>query len=333
MKVCIVTEGGSKIGYGHITRCISLYQGFRDVKITPLLIVNGDPETKEVLGNAKNMLFDWTKNDGKLLRIIENCDIVIVDSYIAGRRIYNQIARVVKLPVYIDDNIRINYPRGIVVNGTLLSEHFQYAGGKDAIYLLGSRYTPLRKEFWTVPVKPIESKVQNILLTFGGEDPRSLSTLILKYLAKQYPLVNKQVIIGRGFSRATVNAVKSVKDSRTRLYYNASALLMKKTMTKCDIAISAAGQTLYELASAGVPTIAIQVAHNQRNNIKGWLKTGAISFAGHWDAKDITTSIGQEIDLLQSKRKRTIMSRRAKELVDGAGTKRIIENLIKYAGV
>ena len=29
-KVIILTEGGKKVGFGHITRCISLYQAFEE---------------------------------------------------------------------------------------------------------------------------------------------------------------------------------------------------------------------------------------------------------------------------------------------------------------
>ena len=42
MKVFIVTEGGSKIGFGHVTRCISLSEAFEEKGIFPEFIVNGD---------------------------------------------------------------------------------------------------------------------------------------------------------------------------------------------------------------------------------------------------------------------------------------------------
>ena len=47
---------------------------------------------------------------------------------------------------------------------------------------------------------------------------------------------------------------------------------MLQLMYESDIAISAAGQTIYELAQRCVPTIAISVAENQKNNLTGWIK-------------------------------------------------------------
>ena len=49
MRVFIITEGGRNIGFGHITRCISLYQAFERRKIIPELIVNGDNTIEELL--------------------------------------------------------------------------------------------------------------------------------------------------------------------------------------------------------------------------------------------------------------------------------------------
>ena len=40
MKVFIITEGGKNIGFGHITRCLSLYQAFEEKGILPKFIIN-----------------------------------------------------------------------------------------------------------------------------------------------------------------------------------------------------------------------------------------------------------------------------------------------------
>jgi len=42
MKVFIITEGGKNIGFGHITRCLSLYQAFEEKEIIPEFILNSD---------------------------------------------------------------------------------------------------------------------------------------------------------------------------------------------------------------------------------------------------------------------------------------------------
>ena len=72
-------------------------------------------------------------------------------------------------------------------------------------------------------------------------------------------------------------------DSTTELIYSPTAEEMKNVMINSDIAVSAAGQTLGELARVGVPAIAIGIADNQINNVRGWSNVGCIEYAGWHD--------------------------------------------------
>ena len=96
-------------------------------------------------------------------------------------------------------------------------------------------------------------------------------------------------------------------------------------MLESDIAISACGQTLYELAFLGVPTIAVTVADNQSINARGWQKTGFIEYGGHWSKTALSGNIKSLIDKLRDpelRRKNTFIGR---DIVDGKGAIRIAE--------
>jgi len=64
----------------------------------------------------------------------------------------------VKLAVYIDDNKRLDYPKGVVVNGSIHAKELNYSKKNGVKYLLGPKYIPLRKDFWEVPEKEIKEK-------------------------------------------------------------------------------------------------------------------------------------------------------------------------------
>lgn len=153
MKVFILTEGGKNIGFGHITRCLSLYQAFEEKEIIPELILNSDDNIEYLLKGIKYQKLNWTEKRDKLFELIKGADIAIIDSYLADISIYNALFDLVKLPVYMDDNKRVDYPKGIVVNGSIYAEELNYPKEKGVIYLLGAKYTTLRKEFWEVPKK------------------------------------------------------------------------------------------------------------------------------------------------------------------------------------
>jgi len=168
VKVFVLTEGGDKKGFGHITRCISFCHAFRERKIAPTLIVNGNNKIKRLLERNNFYLFNWLNEKEKLFKLIKGADSVIVDSYLAGPEFYRRISESVKLPVYLDDYKRIGYPSGVVVNGSIYAKALRYPKNKKVIYLLGSKNIPLRKEFWQVAEKKISRKVKNVLITFGA---------------------------------------------------------------------------------------------------------------------------------------------------------------------
>jgi len=258
MKVFIITEGTKNTGFGHITRCLSLYQAFKERGILPEFIINGDNNIEYLLKDVNYQIFNWLDEKSKLFEMIKDADIAIIDSYLADISVYNTLSELVKLSVYIDDNKRLNYPKGIVVNGGIYAEELIYPHTNGVTYLFGTKYTPLRKEFWEVPEKKIKEKIESIMVTFGGDDAKNMTPKIMNLLNKEYSALKKNIVIGKAFNN--IEEIKKNTDKNTNLIYYPDAEKMKKVMLNSDIAISAGGQTLYELASVGVPAIGVCIA-------------------------------------------------------------------------
>lgn len=327
MKVIILTEGSRNIGFGHITRCAALYQAFKENSIRPLFLINGDETIRDLLKDMNYEIVNWIEKKKELFNCIKNADVVVIDSYIADYELYEKVSKLIKVPVYIDDNKRIDYPRGIVVNGTIYAEKMNYPRKEGVTYLLGSKYIPIRKEFWDVPKKAIKENIEDIMITFGGDDMRNLTPKVLKLLNKNYPELYKKIVIGRGFKN--IEQIEFLKNERTELVYFPDAEKMKKVMLESDIAISAGGQTLYELAKVGVPTIAISVASNQIYNAKGWQKTGFIEYAGWWEDKAVLENIKNSIEKLKNQDVRLGKHNIGRKFVNGKGAGKIIGKIIE----
>ena len=328
MKVFILTEGGRKVGFGHITRCSALYEAFEEKCIRPYFIVNADNSVKTLLKGKRNKIFNWLKNQNGLSNLISGSDIVVVDSYLAKNDLYRKIAGRAKLAVYLDDNKRISYPKGIVVNGAVYAEGLKYPKTEETTYLLGIKYLPVRKELWRVLRKKIRKKIKTVMITFGGDDSKNMTPKVLKYLIPEYPNLKIKVMIGKGFYGDNLRKIKALKDSNTELIYYPSAEKMKEMMFKSDVAISAGGQTLYELARVGLPTVAIAVAENQLKNTKGWQETGFINYAGWWEEKKLISRLSKELGRLVSYRARLKRSKLGRSYIDGKGPKRIVDKII-----
>jgi hypothetical protein len=102
-------------------------------------------------------------------------------------------------------------------------------------------------------------------------------------------------------------------------------------MLNSDLAISAGGQTLYELARIGVPAIGICVARNQLVNLRGWSGAGFIDYIG-WDkTQGLSVRLKKSIHRLIIEERRFKSSKTGRALIDGQGARRVIDFIISNA--
>ena len=322
MKILILTECNSEIGFGHVTRCLSLYQAFKLKELSIELMVNGDSTIEPLLKDTEYTIFNWLDDSSKIFDYLNDFDIVIVDSYLADAEFYKCLSEIVSLGVYIDDNNRISYPKGLVVNGSIFADRLDYPSLNGVDYLLGSEFISLRREFWIVPVKKLVRNVESVMVTFGGDDLRNLTPHILRMLVEEYPKLYKKVVIGGGFKKNS--KILDVIDCNTELIYYPDARVMLKLMLESDIAVSAGGQTLYELARVGVPTIAIGVASNQTHNLENWHKIGFIEYVGFWNDINLLNNVINKMNSFNDVSTRIRKCEIGRGYVDGKGAFRIV---------
>ena len=327
MNVSIITEGGFKIGLGHISRSISLYQAFIEKNIIPHLYVYGEKSLKPILEGKDYCFIDWIKEKEKIYTEIKNSDITIIDSYLADKSIYQKISQIAKIPVFIDDNMRINYPKGIVINSAINAPEMPYPKKRGIKYLLGTKFSMLNKEFWDSSEKIIREKIEVIMLTLGGSDVAGLTPKILKILQDNFPYMEKKVIIGRNFHN--VAEIENLKDERSELIYFPNSGGMKAIMLEADVAITAGGQTVYELASMGVPAIIITVAENQIPHVMACDKLGLNFYSGWWQNKETFNNIKIFLNKLKDIEVRKKLIKLFPEYVKSDGSRDIIDFLIK----
>ena len=322
MQCYFLTEGGKNYGYGHVARCSSIFQAFEHYNIFPNFIVNGDESIKSILTEIDFEIINWLDD----FSLISQADIVVIDSYLSELDFYNELSKKVPLVVYIDDNNRFNYPEGIVVNGTLDASDMGYSKSKNITYLIGRDFIPLRKDFWDISKLKINDNVESILITMGGNDLRDLTPTILRLLNDEFPNVTKKVIITDSFKN--ISEIEELKDDSVELIYSPNSHEIIQVMSNVDLAISASGQTLYELACIGVPTIAIGIIDNQKNNIKNWIDQGFIEYAGCWNDDALENNILDKINYLQDKNRRFDKRLLGIQAVDGKGSLNIVKNIL-----
>ena len=293
MRVFIITEGNAQTGYGHLTRCLAIYQGFEERSIRPIIIADCDENGKKVLGDISMQVFDWVANQDKLAELIFEADIAIIDSYLAELPLYMIIYKSVKKTVYIDDTLRLDYPPGVILNGSIGAENLPYKNSAEHAYFLGLKYAPLRKEFWDIPKKILSGDRNNVLITVGGQDIRDITFDVLDAALKYSAKLNYHVVLGFNDFHNRPSAYSGM--TNVFFYRSLSAEAMRDLMLVTDMAISAAGQTSYELFQLDIPMILVQIAENQQSNVQGFIGIGAIKEAIEYDDNDFINKLHQQM--------------------------------------
>ena len=326
MKVAILTEGGGRIGYGHISRCTSVYHALVSYGVTADFIVHSTDCMSTLPGQCLYRIADWINDPQCLKQAVQNCDVVFVDSYIADLKVYNEILSYAGKAVYFDDYRRIEYPEGTVVNGAISAEKLNYPKANALSYLLGVKYFPLKKDFWSVASKRIRREVETILVTCGGSDVCNLTPKIQKLLNHSYPNIAKKIVVTGCFGN--IAQIKSLQDDNTELLFDLDGSEFKDLMLECDVAISAGGQTLYELARVGIATIAVCVQENQSLNISGWTESGAMEYSGWYNDEDFELKLTVALDNMMAYERRVVCSESSRAIVDGKGALRIVKETL-----
>jgi len=330
MNVFFITEASSRVGFGHISRCISLNNAFKEKDINPRFIVKGDESIEQLIGSNKIYLLNWLENTEKLYDLINNADVVIIDSYNYDERIVKMLDENVKLPVFIDDNNILTYPRGIVINSSVHAEDIDYLNNPEIDYLLGAQYAMLKDTFWDPPNITLKEEIRTLIVTLGIGDHHNLTPKLIEFLNEKVPEIKKQIVIGKHFKN--IEEIKKVKDETCELIYFPDAKEMKNLMLNSDIAISSGGQTSYELMALNIPSIIIAVVDNQIDSVKKLNEIGISIYAGWWEQEDLFDVVLQSIKTLTPLENRRKMIIKSQKFIKPDGSRDVVNFIIKKLG-
>lgn len=326
MSAFFFTEASRQVGFGHLTRCLAIAQALQELKIKAQFFIRGDQTAINLIGNFPATIVNWTQAKSLSTILATQPIISIVDSYLAPRPIYQLIAQQSRLSLAIDDSGRLIYPTNLILNSSPQASLTAYPNKSSRDLLLGVNYHPLRREFWDVAPIKIRPTIKGVLLTFGGDDIRNLTAPILKLLQTNNPELKISVVVGRAFNQ--IKEIQRMANDHTTILMYPSALEMATEMSGTDVAISAGGQTLFELARFGVPTIAVIVAENQQPNVNAWAKQGFLLNAGEWQDDQLMESLERQFTMIKSLQIRQKCHTAAIIIGHGQGARQVAQVLV-----
>ncbi|MCR5657651.1 MAG: hypothetical protein K6G06_09340 [Butyrivibrio sp.] len=179
--------------------------------------------------------------------------------------------------------------------------------------------------------------VESIFLTTGGADSMGLSEIISTALIRDPELGfktdrNKKIHLLAGrFYRVTEKIQEYIEDGYVVLHQNVSNVA--DIMKMCDVAITPAGTTLFELSALGIPSVSFVFAENQEPDALYFSEKKLVPYAGDFredDAEVLRNIIFAIKDFAKlDSADRIEHGEKLKELIDGQGADRIAEALLE----
>lgn len=346
MDVCfLVSEGESRSLFDSLSGTpLDAEDSFRVISLKTAVYDHLEQELPEVLA---------------LLGSLPERPVYLLDSYYVTEHYLTSLRPLAKT-AYLDDLQLFDYPVDLLVNYDVIPDSllpsYRAAYQNVGRLLLGAAYTPLRRQFQSRPASIkrrhpsqdglwIKSQVKNLLITTGGSDPFHFCLRFLKAVMENpssWPFssagITIHIVIGKlNTDRTALFELADTFPFPRLLKLHENVTDMSTLMRDCDLAISAAGTTLYELCALGIPSLSFTMADNQLTAAKAFEAAGAIPCAGDIRQPSeglmqpfmefVSAMSGQEDSGQTSYAARVAAHKAMRKLVDGNGALRIAKAL------
>ncbi len=340
-RLLIRADAGAGVGAGHLMRCLALAESWIEggggvTVAVPSNVPEGLATRVALVGaDMERVPADMEDADWLIRRsaALGACWIVI-DGYRFDTDYLAAVSEAGTPVLAIDDDARHGtYPTRLVLNQNLHARLGDYDGKTEAPLLLGPSYALIRSEFrcaedWERSIPDVAGKV---LVTLGGADPGGHTGRLVeafRVLSSRDSAPSPKVRVVVGAANPRLKALREAFTTSPEVEILSDVRDMGKQMRWCDLALSAAGSTVWELALFGAPMMLATASKVEEPVARSLAEAGAALHLGRLadlDVEDLVASLGQALaDAALRKR----LGDAAGGLVDGRGARRVVEQML-----
>ena len=332
----IRADATPEMGSGHVMRCLALAQAWKRIGGKSLFVSAAVPD----------MLADRLRNSGIALKRIsveygsetdsavtsatasvEHAAWIVIDGYQFTSRYYQLVKGCGCRVLVMDDVCHTDrYDVDAILNqNPYASEEVYRSRGSDAPLFLGTRYVLLREEFLNhAHYRSRKAGVAaHILVTMGGTDPWNMTAKVVTALRSLRGMEPECVIVLAGDHPQYERIRGMASDVSFPVTVESNVSNMADLMAWADMAVSAAGSTVWELLYMGIPFIVVVMADNQLQSAGYLANRGiAINLGRHDEVAPEEVACALQRLLAQPALGES-MAHNGRMLVDGYGADRI----------
>ena len=252
--------------------------------------------------------------------------VLVLDGYHFDLHYQQAVRPWVKCLVCLDDVPEHPFACDVFLNQNLgvTAEEYKSLVPHGTTVLLGPQYALLRAEFrehagsYRVAAKP-----RRVLVTLGGSDEADHTARVLGELASLAG-IEMDVMLGPMYPHGNpIGRIRGLDPGRIHVHRGVDRLLDLAALA--DLAMTAGGSTVWELACLGIPMVVLGTATNQDAVLRGLGAEQAALVLGPIQSLSPGEIAEAVRSLLASPSRLLDLSRAASSLVDGRGGERVSE--------
>jgi spore coat polysaccharide biosynthesis predicted glycosyltransferase SpsG len=322
-------DGGRSMGMGHVVRCLWLANALRDTSGSPVTFCMAQDDIGISIVQSRG----WP--------------VLRVASEGLGEEKNDALVIIVDLPGGLSAEairaLRQRNPRGLLVlmHGTCagrieadlivspierLPDLSSWRGFRGQRYE-GPAYAILDPAFARVPRRSSSlDREPLILVSMGGSDPYGLTLQALRALDGMSEPFRVTVAIGPAFLHE--EELRTWLAGASRQYQCRREDSLLDLMVTSDIALVSFGTTVYELAAAGLPAIALSITEDHAESAEVFAQGGSLMHLGLFSSISPAKIQSAVRELINNQQLRLGMAQRGQVLVDGKGAERVAKLLL-----
>jgi UDP-2,4-diacetamido-2,4,6-trideoxy-beta-L-altropyranose hydrolase len=339
LSIAFLCDASSRIGGGHVMRCLTLAEELAGGPATVRFAVNQD--APHVVPSLERAGFSFTT--GRTL--MEAAQIagrqgrfnaVICDSHEIDAKIERSLRKMAAKVVAIDDLANRPHECDLLIDATYgrSAEDYRDLVPSGAVILAGTRHALLRPEFAALRDESLARRatggaVERILVSLGLTDIGGMTARVVAALVETELKAQIDVVIGPAAQSRTAVEALATRDSRVELHIDPPN--MTRIMANADIAIGAGGTSSWERCCLGLPTVLVVLADNQRVIADNLGEVGAVRPIHPLPDSGLDEMMTSVISLADDVIIRRRMTKIAAGIVDGRGAERVALHIAELA--
>jgi UDP-2,4-diacetamido-2,4,6-trideoxy-beta-L-altropyranose hydrolase len=324
--VLIRVDSSSRIGTGHVSRCLRLAEELKlkgsrviflcadlpgnisssisdlgfEIELFESPVHEGVMDSIESPWPTKAQIIDasrtskWAKS--------KNTEVVVVDQYALSELWESQLASNGFRVIALDDLPGKRHSSALVIRpGVSLAAFDTHDHGGNFRQLAGPRYAMIPKEFCEARnfmERPNTSSSKRVLVYFGGADESNASEQVVDGIIRSgISECFIELVLGSGNSHFEVLSKKYEAVPNVTVHSSLSSL--SEIISLCDAAVGAGGVSAFERAAAGLPAILFSLSENQIAVCTELASLGMAQYFGGFDSFDSDEFISRFSDFMQ----------------------------------